>query len=139
MKILMIFTVLGFSVSVVANAQSLSTDAPPGKSGPLIFALAATNRAGMSSEELKNGQYPIVRSESDTSQVHIATHLVHALVGTVTGTLGGAVLGAAIGYMIDIHSRGGDAIIPATYVLGLYGAIGGAAVGLVVGALWPTK
>lgn len=132
-------TALAFSLPVVAKAQSLSPDAPPADSAQLIFALSRTDRAGMSSEELKSGQYPIVRSGADTSHTDIDARIVHAVVGTVTGGLGGAVVGAAIGFYIDRHSKGGDAFIPATALLGVYGAIGGAAVGLVVGALWPTK
>lgn len=131
-------TALAFSLPVVAKAQSLSPDASPADSAQLIFALVNTNRAGISSEELKNGQYPIGRSEPDTSHSNVGPHAIHALVGTVTGTLGGAVLGAAIGYYIDTHNCGG-ATVPATYFLGVLGGIGGAAVGLVVGAFWPTK
>jgi hypothetical protein len=139
MKIaLLMFSASVFVLPFLAGAQSPSVSSHPVDSAA-VFAFVKTKRAGISAEELRNGQRVIARSEADTSHFNIGAHVGHALVGTIFGTLGGAVLGAGIGYYIDTHDRSGDIMIPATAILGVYGAIGGAAVGLLVGAFWPTK
>ena len=63
--------------------------------------------------------------------------IVHTLVGGFLGTVGGGGIGAAVGAYIDSRHRGDDAMIPGAVGLGVLGAIGGLATGVIVGVLWP--
>jgi hypothetical protein len=138
MKIaLLIISASAFGFPLDAKAQSSSPISPTTDSAPAVSVLVKTNRAGIGSEQLRNGQRPVARSNADTSHVNVGARLANAFLGTVFGGLGGAALGAVIGAAID--SRGSDEVtIPASILLGFLGAIVGAGVGLIVGTFWPT-
>ncbi|MDP9280328.1 MAG: hypothetical protein M3P00_13000 [Gemmatimonadota bacterium] len=129
--------VAAYALPLIAVAQSLTPASRLTDSAPAVFAQARTNRAGISSEQLKSGHGPIAQSNADTSHVNVRAHFVYAFRGTLFGGLGGAAIGAGIGLLMDAHADS-DAMIPASILLGYLGAIVGAGVGLIVGAFWPT-
>ena len=138
MKIgLLTLSAFAFAVPRIAVAQSSTPVSRMTDSAPAVFAQARANRAGISSEQLKKGQRQAARSNADTSHVNVGAHLANAFLGTVFGGLGGAALGAVVGAAID-SCGSGEVMIPASIIFGYLGAIVGAAVGLIVGAFWPT-
>jgi hypothetical protein len=138
MKIaLLILSASTFAPPLISGAQSSSSTSRVTDSAAAVFAQARANRAGISREQIKNGQSPIARSNADTSRANVGAHLANAFLGTVFGGLGGAAIGAGIGLIMDAHADS-DAMIPASILLAWLGAIVGAGVGLIVGAFWST-
>jgi hypothetical protein len=122
-------------IPAVAWSQSMQISGEIPDSASLILAVTKANRAGIA--------VPLT-SSSDTTTAdrtradRVTDRIVHTLVGGFLGTVGGGAAGAEIGAYIDSHHRGdGDAMIPGAVILGIYGAISGLALGLIVGLLWP--
>jgi hypothetical protein len=106
-------------------------------SPPIVYATIEADRAGMSDRDSGGPQTP-APPDSAKSGAHVGAHITHALVGGILGSLSGLAIGAAVGGWIDAHSNG-ENMMPAFMLLGTGGAIGGLAIGLLVGAVWPVK
>jgi hypothetical protein len=120
------------------TAQELS-GAPAGTdSGTIVYAKISANRIGINSDTIDVATRRI-RTDSTESGIHFADHYRHAVIGGFFGALGGAVIGGAAGAWIDAHPTTDDAMFSATALLGIYGAIGGLALGLLIGVAWPVK
>jgi hypothetical protein len=112
--------------------------APAADSGTIAYARIKANRVGINTDTLD--QVPLrVRGDSTGSGVHYADHYRHAVIGGFFGALGGAAIGGAAGAWIDAHPTTDDAMFSATALLGIYGAIGGLVLGLLIGVAWPVK
>ena len=120
---------------ITVTAQELSAPSEL-DSGAIVYARIKANRVGINTDTLDQVSLRI-RNDSTTSGVHVVDHIRHAVIGGFFGTLGGAAIGAGVGAWADAHSS--DGMIPATAILGIYGAIAGLAVGLITGAVWPVK
>jgi hypothetical protein len=134
-------TLLLFAACTVMLQASMTgqelTNAPSATgSGTIANVRIKANRVGINSDTL--GQVPLrIRSDSAGPGVHVVDHIRHAVIGGFWGGLGGAAIGAGIGAWADAHTN--DGMIPATAILGIYGAIGGLALGLLTGAVWPVR
>lgn len=123
-----------FPITVTGQASSGAPSATD--SGAIVYARIKANRVGINTDTLDQVSLRI-RNDSTSSGVHVVDHIRHAVIGGFFGTLGGAAIGAGVGAWADAHSS--DGMIPATAILGIYGAIAGLAVGLITGAVWPVK
>jgi hypothetical protein len=135
-------TLLLFACSIIlpasTTAQELSGAPTGADSGTIVYARISANRIGINTDTI-DVSTPRIRSDSTESGIHFADHYRHAVIGGFFGALGGAVIGGAAGAWIDTHPTTDDAMFSATALLGIYGAIGGLALGLLIGVAWPVK
>jgi hypothetical protein len=130
--VLFVFSCLAPAVASSQSVMLLGREMSD--SASRILALTKANRAGIVGP---------VTPTLDTATPHraradrVTDRIVHTLVGGFLGTVGGGAAGAAIGAYIDRRHHGDDEMIPGAVILGVFGAIGGLATGLIVGLLWP--
>jgi hypothetical protein len=132
----LLFAASLFVLPVSVTAQELSGGSAAPDSGTIAYARTKANRVGINTDTI-DVVTPRTRSDSAASGIHFVDHYRHAVIGGFFGGLGGAAIGAAIGAVAD--ARAEDGMIPATAILGIYGAIGGLVLGLLVGVAWPVK
>jgi hypothetical protein len=134
---LVIFAACSIILPPALTAQELR-GAPSTDSGTIAYARITANRVGINTDTI-DVSTPRIRSDSTGSGIHFADHYRHAVIGGFFGALGGAVIGGAAGAWVDTHPTTDDAMFSATALLGIYGAIGGLALGLLIGVAWPVK
>ena len=123
---------------VTVTGQELTGASVAGDSGTIAYARTKANRLGITTDTLEPGPLR-VRDDSTGSGIHYADHYRHAVIGSFFGALGGAAIGGAAGAWIDAHPTTDDAMFSATALLGIYSAIGGLVLGLLIGVAWPVK
>jgi hypothetical protein len=136
--ILLLFVACSIILPASMTAQDLSRSPARADSGTIVYAKIRTNRIGINSDTIDVATRRI-QTDSTESGIHFADHYRHAVIGGFFGALGGAVIGGAAGAWIDAHPTTDDAMLSATALLGIYGAIGGLALGLLIGVAWPVK
>ena len=138
MKIaLLVLAALLLILPAIASGQALTGVTPVTDSAPITYATIKANRAGISADKMLEAS-PLVRNDTVGSSHRVATRVKHVVVGGLLGILAGAAIGGGAGYWIDTRPNN-DGMIPATYFLGIYGAIGGLVVGLITGAVLPVR
>jgi hypothetical protein len=134
---LIILTASSLIIPRIAPGQTPVSISARRDSLPIVYATIEADRAGMSDRDSGRWQTP-APPDSAKSGAHVGAHIMHALVGGVLCSLSGLAIGAAVGGVMDAHSNG-ENMFPAFMLLGAGGAIGGLAIGLLVGAVWPVK
>jgi len=122
------------AVSRTATGQTL-TDGSVSRDSLSVYATIKTNRAGVNPEAFVG---PPLRFDHDSVTPPRRSRGEHVLIGGLIGALTGLAIGGGIGLWIDTHPAD-DAMIPATPLLGSFGAAVGLVTGLLVGAIWPVK
>lgn len=120
------------------SAQELNGGSTAVDSGTITYVRIKANRIGVNTDTI-DVVTPRIRTDSAGSGIHYADHYRHAVIGGFFGALGGAAIGGAAGAWIDAHPTTDDAMFSATALLGIYGAIGGLVLGLLIGVAWPVK
>jgi hypothetical protein len=120
------------------TAQDLSSGSTAVDSGTIAYVRIKANRIGISTDTI-DVTTPRARTDSVASGIHWADHYRHTVIGGFFGALGGAAIGGAAGAWIDAHPTTDDAMFSATALLGIYGAIGGLVLGLLIGVAWPVR
>jgi hypothetical protein len=128
--------VVALFVAVGVAAQSPAPDLAK----PHIASLVSLNanrvgitasRGELSTRTMSN------RADSSSRRSKVGTRVAHSFLGGGLGLLAGAGVGALVGAIID-RRPADDAMVPASAIMAMYGAIGGFFAGVVIGALWPT-
>jgi hypothetical protein len=122
------------AVSRTAFGQT-STDGSVGRDSLAVYATIKTNRAGINPEAFAG---PRLHFDHDSVASPRRSRGEHVLIGGFIGVLTGLAIGGGVGLWIDTHPSG-DAMIPATPLLGGFGAVVGLVTGLLAGAIWPVK
>ncbi|GAC1411567.1 MAG: hypothetical protein NVSMB53_07370 [Gemmatimonadaceae bacterium] len=122
------------AVSRTATSQTL-TDDSLSRDTLTVYATIKTNRAGINPRAFVR---PLPRLDHDSVAPPGRSRVEHVLIGGFIGALTGLAISGGIGLWIDTHPSG-DAMIPATPLLGTFGAAVGLVSGLLVGTIWPVK
>ena len=123
-------------VSQTIHGQALTSVTEIADSAPSAYATIKANRAGISEDKPLEAAL-LVPSDTARSRRRGA-RVKNVLVGGAVGILAGAAIGGSAGYWIDTRPNN-DGMIPATAILGVYGAIGGLVLGLFTGLVWPVR
>jgi hypothetical protein len=133
---LLVLAASSLIVPATATGQALTALVSVTDSGSSAFATFKANRAGISANRTLEAS-PLVRNDT-VGSTHRGTRADHVVVGGALGILVGAAIGGGAGYWFDTRPNN-DGMIPATYILGIYGAVGGLVLGLFTGLVWPVK
>jgi hypothetical protein len=104
----------------------------------IAYVRIKANRIGINTDTI-DVVTPHARSDTVASGIHWADHYRHTVIGGFFGALGGAAIGGAVGAWSDAHPTTDDVMFSAAALLGIYGAIGGLVLGLLIGVAWPVK
>jgi hypothetical protein len=134
---LLLFAACSIILPESVTAQELSGGSTALDSGTIAYVRIKANRLGINTDTI-DVVTPRTRSDSAASGIHFVDHYRHAVIGGFFGGLAGAAIGAGVGAIADAHPTD-DAMFSAAALLGIYGAIGGLVLGLLIGVAWPVK
>jgi hypothetical protein len=136
MRNYLVIAVAFFIAVDVAAGQAVAPDLAKPRIASLVSLNA--NRVGITPSRGEPSTRAM-SSRADTSSRHskVGTRIAHSFLGGGLGLLAGAGVGALAGAIID-RRPADDAMVPASAIMAMYGAITGFFAGVVIGGLWPS-
>jgi len=134
MRLSLTVLLVALLIPAAVSSQSLAPDSQPEAVARDALVSTSSSRLGITVEPRNGPLMPV--ADTIPSCNTVGSRIANSLVGGLGGALLGAVIGAGTGAYIDGHNSN-DATVSAIPILGIYGAIAGAGLGLIVGAFWP--